>query len=171
MNTAIQDSIDIKNPVVTTVSIGYRRKIKEGNDMRIGELGNETGVDIETIRHYEKIGLLSVPPREPNGYRNYETSHLERLAFIRHCRALDMPLADVKRLLDFITHPEVDCGEINRLIDAHLHNIRERLHSMQSLEKQLEVLRARCGDSHIVRDCGILSELVAASHKTGAKSD
>ena len=51
MNTAIQDSIDIKNPVVTTVSIGYRRKIKEGNDMRIGELGNETGVDIETIRH------------------------------------------------------------------------------------------------------------------------
>ena len=139
--------------------------------MRIGELGRLTDVDIETIRHYEKIGLLSAPPREPNGYRNYEASHVERLGFIRHCRALDMPLADVKRLLDFITHPEVDCGDINRLIDAHLHNVRERLHSMQNLEKQLEALRARCGDSHTVRDCGILSELVAASHKPESKKE
>ncbi|MBN8502109.1 MAG: Cd(II)/Pb(II)-responsive transcriptional regulator [Sphingomonadales bacterium] len=133
--------------------------------MRIGELGQATGVDIETIRHYEKIGLLSPPAREANGYRNYDAAHVERLAFIRHCRALDMPLAEVKRLLDFVAHPEADCGDINRLIEEQLGRVRERLSSMQALEKQLVALRARCGENHTARECGILHELVAASHE------
>src|SRR5574337_680669 len=79
-------------------------------DMRIAELGRATGVDIETIRYYEKAGLLPTPARTANGYRDYGPTHLERLAFVRHCRALDMPLAEVKRLLDFIAHPASDCS-------------------------------------------------------------
>ena len=139
--------------------------------MRIGELGQAIGVDIETIRHYEKIGLLSPPAREANGYRNYDAAHVERLAFIRHCRALDIPLAEVKRLLDFVAHPEADCGDINRLIEEQLGRVRERLSSMLALEKQLVALRARCGENHTARECGILHELVAASHEPeGRKS-
>lgn len=139
--------------------------------MRIGELGQAAGVDVETIRHYEKIGLLSAPVREANGYRNYDAEHVERLAFIRHCRALDMPLVEVKRLLDFVAHPEADCGDINRLIEEQLGRVRERLSSMQALEKQLVALRARCGENHTARECGILHELVAASHEPeGRKS-
>src|SRR6218665_3452391 len=88
--------------------------------MRIGELGRATGVDIETIRYYEKIGLLPAPARSNNVYRSYAQPHLERLAFIRHCRALDISLADVKRLLDFDAQPGADCGDIDRLIDAQL---------------------------------------------------
>ena len=61
--------------------------------MRIGELGQITGVDVETIRYYERTDLLPPPFRQPNGYRPYRAEHLERLAFIRHCRALDLPLA------------------------------------------------------------------------------
>ncbi|TXG96762.1 MAG: Cd(II)/Pb(II)-responsive transcriptional regulator [Zoogloea sp.] len=137
--------------------------------MRIGELGQAIGVDIETIRHYEKIGLLSPPAREANGYRNYDAAHVERLAFIRHCRALDIPLAEVKRLLDFVAHPEVDCGDINRLIEEQLGRVRERLSSMLALEKQLVALRARCGENHTARECGILHELVAASHEPEGK--
>lgn len=132
--------------------------------MRIGELGQATGVDIETIRHYEKIGLLSSPARDPNGYRNYDATHVERLAFIRHCRALDMPLAEVKRLLDFVAHPEADCGDINRLIDEQLARVRARLQSMQALEKQLAELRMQCEAGHVATECGILQELVAAAH-------
>ena len=61
--------------------------------MQIKELALATGVDVETIRYYEKQGLMPAPARRDNGYRDYAVAHLERLSFIRHCRALDMPLA------------------------------------------------------------------------------
>ena len=132
--------------------------------MRIGELGQATGVDIETIRYYEKAGLLPPPARAPNGYRAYRTAHLERLAFIRHCRALDVPLAEVRRLLDFVAHPKANCADINRLIDGQLARVRARLKSMRALEKQLAALRAQCQAGNSAADCGILHELVAAAH-------
>lgn len=132
--------------------------------LRIGELGRATGVDVETIRYYEKIGLLPEPARRDNGYRCYGALHVERLAFIRHARALDIPLADIRRLLDFVVHPERDCGDIDGLIDAQLERVRARLLSMHALERQLEALRARCGAHHAAGECGILHELVAAAH-------
>lgn len=132
--------------------------------LRIGELGKRTGVDTETIRYYEKEALLPAPLRSPNGYRAYGSEHVERLAFIRHCRALDIPLNDIKRLLTFVEHPGTDCGDINRLIDEQLLKVRARLASMQALEQQLEALRSRCGQHHLAGDCGILQELVAAAH-------
>ena len=132
--------------------------------LRIGELGRATGVDVETIRYYEKIGLLPRPARRDNGYRAYGPAHVERLAFIRHARALDIALADIQRLLDFLAHPERDCGDIDRLIDAQLERVRARLLSMHALERQLEALRARCGEHHAASQCGILHELVAAAH-------
>jgi DNA-binding transcriptional MerR regulator len=67
--------------------------------MRIKELALATGVEADTIRYDEKQGLLPEPAHHDNGYRDYESTHLERLAFIRHCRALEMPLADIRRLL------------------------------------------------------------------------
>ncbi|MBK7136299.1 MAG: Cd(II)/Pb(II)-responsive transcriptional regulator [Rhodocyclales bacterium] len=132
--------------------------------MRIGELGRAAGVDGETIRYYEKAGLLPPPARALNGYRAYGAAHLERLAFIRHCRALDVPLAEIRRLLDFVSHPDADCGDINRLIDAQLTRVRARLKSMRALEKQLAALRSRCEAGHVAAECGILHELVAAAH-------
>jgi Cd(II)/Pb(II)-responsive transcriptional regulator len=131
--------------------------------MRIGELGQATGVDVETIRYYERAGLLPVPVRKSNGYRAYTPLHVERLAFVRHCRALDISLADIKRLLEFVAHPESDCGDIDRLIDEQLSRVQARLQSMQALERQLSALRGRCGNSHLAGDCGILHELVAAA--------
>ncbi|GAB2876598.1 Cd(II)/Pb(II)-responsive transcriptional regulator [Uliginosibacterium flavum] len=134
------------------------------DNLRIGELGKATGVDIETIRYYEKTGLLPAPLRSANGYRAYGAAHVERLAFIRHCRALDIGLKDIKRLLDFVAHPETDCGDIDRLIDTQLIKVRARLASMQALEQQLSALRGRCGTRRVAGDCGILQELVAAAH-------
>ncbi|MCY1460323.1 Cd(II)/Pb(II)-responsive transcriptional regulator [compost metagenome] len=75
-----------------------------------------------------------------------------------------MPLAEVGRLLDFVTHPEADCGGINRLVDEQLARVRARLNSLHALEKQLTALRARCKIGHVAADCGILHELVAAAH-------
>lgn len=132
--------------------------------MRIGELARATGVEVETIRYYEKSGLLPAPARHDNGYRAYDRSHLERLSFIRHCRALDIPLADVQRLLRFIEQPEADCGDIDQLIAAQLNRVQARIASLQALALQLDALRRQCGTARTARDCGILQELVAAAH-------
>jgi Cd(II)/Pb(II)-responsive transcriptional regulator len=133
--------------------------------MRIGALSQATGVDIETIRFYEKSGLLPAPARSENGYRAYTQQHLERLAFIRHCRALDMSLADVALLLESLQTTDASrLAEVDALVAAQLTKVRARLASMQALEKQLVALRARCDADHAHHGCGILEELVAAAH-------
>ena len=132
--------------------------------MKISELSRATGVDVDTIRYYEKAGLLPPPAREANGYRSYADRHLERLAFVRHCRALDIPLADVKRLLDFVGGMRDDRGDIDALIEAQLLRVRARLKSLRALERQLAMLRESCDADHATHECGILQELVAAAH-------
>ena len=131
--------------------------------MQIKELARATGVDVETIRYYEKQGLLPEPARRDNGYRDYKASHLERLSFIRHCRALDMPLAAVNRLLGFVDAPDQHCGNVDSLVDDQLARVRARLKSMRALEKQLLQLRACCAGIQEGQHCGILEELVAAA--------
>ena len=131
--------------------------------MRIGELGEAAGVDVETIRYYEKAGLLSPPSREANGYRSYGEEHLEQLVFIRHCRALDMPMAEIGRLLDFLAKPGAECGDIDRLIDDQLARVRARIRSLRALELQLSGLRGCCAAPHTAAECGILQELVTTA--------
>jgi Cd(II)/Pb(II)-responsive transcriptional regulator len=133
--------------------------------MRIGALGKATGVDVETIRYYEKTGLLPAPARHENGYRSYNEIHLERLAFVRHCRALDMPLAEIKRLLDFLGQPMAECTDVDRLIDQQLSRVRTRIKSLRALERQLSALRGCCANPQIAADCGILQELVGAARQ------
>ena len=135
--------------------------------MRIGELGQATGVGVETIRYYEKAGLLAPPARHANGYRLYGPAHLERLAFIRHCRALDMPLAAIQQILDFLGRPMAECGDVDRLIDEQLTLVQTRIKSLRALEKQLTALRSCCSTPHTAVDCGILKELVTAALQEG----
>ena len=133
--------------------------------MRIKELAQATGVDVETIRFYEKERLLPAPARQENGYRDYVNEHLERLAFIRHCRALEMPLADVRRLLSALDAPGEPHPDVDQLVKEQLGRVRARLNSMRALEKQLLLLKASCGRcDQDGADCGILKELVAAAH-------
>jgi len=132
--------------------------------MRIGELATATGVDAETIRYYEREGLLTPATRQANGYRVYGQAHLEQLSFVRHCRALDIPLVDIRRLLGFLDASGNDCGDIDQLIEAQLTRVRVRLQSMRALELQLCELRKRCDAHQPVAECGILQELVAAAH-------
>lgn len=132
--------------------------------MKIGDLSGATGVEVGTIRFYERSGLLAPPERQANGYRAYGREHLERLSFVRHCRALDIPLEDIKRLLNFTALPNEDCGDINQLVDQQIERARARLKSLKALERQLTVLRAKCTVGHRAEECGILSELVSAAH-------
>jgi Cd(II)/Pb(II)-responsive transcriptional regulator len=139
----------------------------EEHNMRIGELAERAVIKVDTVRYYEKAGLLPLPPRRPNGYRDYGTGHLERLAFIRHCRALDMPLDDVRQLLDLLAHPSEDCQDANRLVDEQLARVQERISDLRTLEKQLQSLRTQCTSKTSSAECGILHELVAAAQGGG----
>ena len=132
--------------------------------MKIGQLSKQTGVDSATIRYYEREGLLSAPARTPVGYRRYGPDAIERLKFIRHCRLLDMPLADVRRLLRLSGERGSPCGEVNGLIDAQLERVRAKRRELEILERQLSGLRARCRTRRRVADCGIVGELMHAAH-------
>jgi len=140
--------------------------------MRIGEVAGATGLDVETVRYYEKAGLLPPPRRHANGYRSYGPAQIERLAFIRHCRSLDVTIADIQRLLALIDRPASTCHEADALVDTQLQRVRARLESLMTLEKQLVSLRARCKTPRSARRCGILAELVeAARSEAGVRTD
>jgi len=131
--------------------------------MRIGELARQAGVDVQTVRYYEREGLLEAPGRTASGYRAYGLQHLERLNFIRHCRSLDMPLAEIQRLLDLSSDRTVSCEQVNDLVRAHLGRVRAKRKALEGLEKQLAALNAQCESGHRVADCGILGELIHAA--------
>ena len=132
--------------------------------MRIGELSRKAGVDVETVRFYEREGLLDAPARTGSGYRAYGEEHLERLHFVRHCRSLDMPLAEIKRLIELSGNASVSCEEVDTLVRAHLARVKTKREALQTLEAQLESLSAQCASGHRVADCGILEELIHAAH-------
>lgn len=127
--------------------------------MRIGELSGKTGCDVQTIRYYEREGLLPASPRSEGNYRIYSDAHAERLSFILHCRALDMTLAEIRTLLHYRDSPDEACHAVNDLIDEHIGHVVTRIADLRKLEKQLKALRVRCNRPQRVKDCGILKGL------------
>ena len=131
--------------------------------MKIGELAAAAHTPVETIRYYERAGLLPPAPRSPANYRVYGPAHVERLAFVRHCRSLDMALDEIRVLLRFKDAPHEDCGAVNVLLDEHISHVAARLRELKQLEKQLKALRASCSGTHDAAHCGILGELSEAA--------
>ena len=137
--------------------------------MRIGDLSESTGTAVETIRFYEREGLIPAAQRADNNYRVYTAAHAEQLAFIRHCRNLDMTLDEIRTLLRLRDAPSQDCGEVNALLDEHIEHVTHRIRELRTLQKDLKALRARCGTPHAIEQCGILTELdTAAAQSTSA---
>ena len=149
---------DIEKPIVGTESSG------RGIGMRIGELAQRAGCDVQTVRFYEREGLLEEPQREPSGYRAYDARHLSRLNFVRHCRSLDIPLPEVRQLLDFAARPDQSCARVNELLDEHIKLVAQRVAALRQLEKQLVALRKTCdGDSS--HSCAILESFMTAAEE------
>lgn len=130
--------------------------------MRIGELAARAGCDVQTVRFYEREGLIDAPAREASGYRRYAQPQLARLQFIRHCRSLDIPLPEVRRLLAFAAAPQLSCADADALLDGHIGHVRRRLQALQTLEAQLLALRARC-DGDPSHACAILESFMSAA--------
>lgn len=127
--------------------------------MRIGALARKTGFTQETIRYYEKIGLIPQAARNDANYRDYGAAFVDRLRFIANCRSLDMTLEEVRHLLELRDNPEARCGEANALVSEHLDHVRHRIDELNQLARQLEVIQGQCDEDQAARDCGILNEL------------
>lgn len=127
--------------------------------MKIGELARAARCTTETIRFYEKAGLLPAPARSEGNYREYGPSHLDRLKFIRNCRTLDMAHDEIRALLGMIDHPAHDCAPINHLVDEHIAHVDVRLRELQDLRVQLAHLREQCLAARAVDACGIVQGL------------
>lgn len=127
--------------------------------MRIGELARRADCPVETVRYYEKERLLPAPRRSGANYRDYGVSHLERLAFIRRCRALDMSLPEIRALIDAIEHPSGDCSAVDALLDEHIGHVTERIADLTALKRELDAIRAHCAGRRPTSDCGIVRVL------------
>ena len=138
--------------------------------MKIGALAGATGTPVETIRFYERQGLLPPPARAENNYRVYLPAHVERLAFIRRCRGLDMALDEIRALIALRESPAADCGEVNALLDDHIDHVAQRIRELRALQKDLQALRARCTSPHALAECGILDGLDRAAAVAPARA-
>lgn len=133
--------------------------------MRIGELSAHTGCRADVIRYYERLRLLPAANRRVNNYRDYGPAHLERLAFIRRCRSLDMSLPEIRTLLDAVQRPDAECAPVNALLDEHIGHVATRIAELKQLKTELDAIRAHCSGARPGKQCGILGALAQPARK------
>lgn len=130
----------------------------------IGELARRAGCKVETVRYYEKCGLMRAAPRSTGGHRQYSAADLRRLAFIRRARELGFTLDKVRALLAFIDEPDHTCGEVKVLALAHAREVDRRMADLQRLRLALDRMSTKCsGGQYSIDDCPIIEALFEAA--------
>ena len=129
--------------------------------MRISELANLSGCTVETIRFYEAKGILPKPARTSSNYRIYNDKHLEQVTFIRHCRALDISLEEIRLLVSQLYSPKSEeLSKAHNIIENHLTAIDQKIEELLKLKLQLEKLHAHCHhDDHENGKCAVIEGL------------
>lgn len=123
-----------------------------------GDLARATGCNIETIRYYEKTGLLPDPPRTDAGYRVYSAAHATRLRFILRARELGFSMEDIRGLMGLEDGAAPTCAEVKERTERHLADVRAKIADLRRIEKVLSVTAARCSGED-VPDCPVLETL------------
>jgi MerR family transcriptional regulator, mercuric resistance operon regulatory protein len=127
-------------------------------NLAIGRLSELSGVNIETIRYYERIRMLPSPPRTPSGRRVYDSTHLRTLAFIRRGRELGFSIADIRALMRLGGPEKATCREVREIAAHHLEDIRAKLDDLRKLERLLARTVAQCSGKS-APDCPVLDIL------------
>lgn len=133
------------------------------SEFTIGHLSRETGCKVTTIRYYEKIGMLPEPGRSLGNTRVYDQTHLDRLAFVRHCRELGFAQSAVRELLDLTDHPDQSCAAVTTIASSHLETIDQRIAKLTALKSELEHMIAACQGGQVAQ-CRIVETLADQSH-------
>jgi MerR family mercuric resistance operon transcriptional regulator len=129
------------------------------SEFTIGQLSKLTDVKIETIRFYEKDGIMPNPPRTSSGYRVYSSPHLQRLSFIRRSRELGFSLQEVRKLLTLVDEHKYTCAEVQEITEKQLAAVRNKIKDLRKLEKALARMVSECdgGDIPVCPIVDILS--------------
>lgn len=127
--------------------------------LSIGDLARETGTKVVTIRYYEKIGLLPEPARSPGNYRVYSGKTLDRLHFIRRCRALGFTLDQIRTLLELSSDAERACDEVDRIAAVHLAEVEGKIADLTRLAQELRSISTSCQGGGTISNCCIMEAL------------
>ena len=130
--------------------------------LSIGDLARATGVSVETIRYYERIGLLPAPPRTAGNYRIYGPGHQQRLSFIRRSRDLGFAVEQVRALLGLADQTDHDCREVDAMAQRQLVEVERKIEDLTALRAELHDLVDHCSRS-TVADCRIIQALAATT--------
>ncbi len=127
--------------------------------LTIGQVANRAGVGIETVRFYEREGLLEEPARRESGYRQYEADVVARLRFIKRAKELGFSLKEIKELLALRVDPTTTCAEVRSKAQAKVADIEEKIETLQRMKKALVKLTRSCSGQGPVSECPILDAL------------
>ena len=128
-------------------------------ELSIGGLSKETGVKAVTIRFYEKIGVLTTPPRTARNYRVYGRQHVRRLHFIRRCRDLGFSLDQILDVLRLSSENTSSCAEVCRIAERHLKDVERKLAGLQRLASELRRITSSCSGARRMSECRIIAAL------------
>jgi DNA-binding transcriptional MerR regulator len=128
------------------------------NKTMIGDLAAATGTKVETIRYYERIGLMPAPGRTRGNYRSYRTEHFERLSFIRRSRDLGFSVQQVRQLLGFSDDRGRSCESVDEIARQHLADIDRKLADLKALRRELNALIRQCRHG-VIAECLIIKAL------------
>jgi MerR family mercuric resistance operon transcriptional regulator len=123
-----------------------------------GELAERTGCNPETVRYYEKVGLLPEPPRTPGGHRAYSTMHERRLRFVLRARELGFSLEEIRELPRLVDERERPCAEARTVAAAHLEDVRAKIADLKRMERVLRDVVSQCGDGSLP-ECPLIETL------------
>lgn len=126
--------------------------------LTIGRLASAAGINLETVRYYERIGLMPPPARTTNGHRAYEQIHLRRLAFIRRARELGFSIEDIRALLALAEPSRASCAEVREIAQMHLDEVKAKLADLTKLEGILAATIAECS-GNATPSCPVLNML------------
>lgn len=129
----------------------------------IGEMARAGGCKVQTVRYYEKIGLLAEPRRSAGNQRIYDQSHMDRLAFIRHSREMGFPLPAIRELLELADDRSRSCAQVDLIAQAHLEEVESRIQRLRALKGELVRMIEMCRGGRI-EHCRIIEVLADHSH-------
>jgi len=125
----------------------------------IGQLARRAGVGVETVRFYEREGLISEPPRRPSGYRDYPLETVTRIVFIRRAKELGFSLKEISELLELRVRPRRNCALVKRSADAKIADIDAKITSLRKMRRALKDLTKACDERTPTTECPILASL------------
>lgn len=128
-------------------------------ELTIGRVANAVGVNIQTIRYYERLGLLNPTARRPSGYRLYGDEEIRRLRFIKNAQALGFTLHEITELLNLRVRSSAQCGAVQRKAQAKLVQVERKVRDLQALARSLRSLIRDCHDGQPTNHCPILQSL------------